>query len=96
MTSDDWGIQARWIDADDQAREVPEVTIQRLRQLIGRPPTDLEDRAPVVARPGQDLRLGRVEVRCEDGSRRRVDGEVPGDFPLATTGCCRGMDQDGH
>ncbi|MBA2457283.1 MAG: 4-alpha-glucanotransferase [Nocardioidaceae bacterium] len=82
MTSDDWGIQARWIDADDQAREVPEATIQRLRQLIGRPPTDLEDRAPVVARPGQDLRLGRVAVRCEDGSRRRVDGEVPGDFPL--------------
>ena len=67
MTSDDWGIQARWIDADDQAREVPEVTIQRLRQLIGRPPTDLEDRAPVVARAGQHLRLGRVESGARTG-----------------------------
>ena len=61
---------------------VPETTIERLRAIIGTPPADLDDRAPVVTRPGRDLGLGRVEVDCEDGLTRVVDGELPLDFPL--------------
>jgi 4-alpha-glucanotransferase len=87
MTSDQaavdpWGIQGRWIDADDQPQEVAVETVERLRAAIGRPPDDLEQRAPVVTRPGRDLALGRVAVTCEDGTEREVEGRLPDDFPL--------------
>lgn len=79
---DAWGIQQDWVDADDRPQRVDDATVARLRTLIGRPPADLEERAPIVTRPGRDLALGRVEVACEDGATRIVDDRLPDDFPL--------------
>ena len=79
---DVWGIQQHWTDATDQPQTVADETMVALRQVIGEPPADLEERAPLVLRPGQDTGLRRVEVRCEDGSTRTVDGVLPDDFPL--------------
>ena len=83
---DDWGIHREWFDGDDQPATVPEATVQTLRRAIGRPPADLETRAPIVTRPGRDLASllgpGVLEVECEDGQVRRIDGVVPQGFPL--------------
>jgi 4-alpha-glucanotransferase len=83
---DRWGVQQHWVDADDQEQVVAAATVQALREVIGDPPPDLEERAPVVSRPGRDVRaqLGDapVEVVCEDGAVRSLDGSVPPDFPL--------------
>ncbi len=81
-TTDEWGIDATWLDALDEAHQVAPATIERLREVIGRPPADLEERAPIVARPGDVLEVDEAEVLCEDGSLRHVDGELPEDFPL--------------
>ncbi len=80
-SSDAWGIQQDWIDADDEPQRVAEATMEQIRAAIGRPPADLEDRAPVVTRPGRRSGLTGV-VHCEDGSERRLDDLVPDDFPL--------------
>ncbi|MGY1807841.1 4-alpha-glucanotransferase [Blastococcus sp. SYSU D00669] len=81
-TTDAWGIDATWLDALDEEHEVAPSTIERLREIIGQPPADLEDRAPIVARPGDPLEVDEAEVVCEDGETRHVDGVLPGDFPL--------------
>jgi 4-alpha-glucanotransferase len=81
-TTDEWGIDAGWVDALDQEHEVAQATIDRLRDVIGRPPADLEERAPIVARPGDALEVDEAEVVCEDGEVRHIDGELPADFPL--------------
>ncbi len=81
-TTDDWGIDAGWLDALDEEHVVSDATIGRLREIIGRPPADLEERAPIVARPGDALEVDEADVVCEDGEIRHVDGELPGDFPL--------------
>src|SRR3569833_801011 len=81
-TTDEWGIDATWTDALDREHEVAEATIEKLREIIGKPPADLEDRAPIVARPGDALEVDEVDVVCEDGEVRRIDGALPGDFPL--------------
>jgi 4-alpha-glucanotransferase len=79
---DRWGIQRFWTDAYDQPQVVAEDTLQALRRAIGEPPPGLEACGPVVTRPGRDLGLGPVEVTCENGDTRRVDGALPDDFPL--------------
>ena len=79
---DAWGIQRDWVDADDRPQTVAAETVDRLREVIGTPPDDLERRAPIVTRPGRDLPVGRVRVLCEDGSEREIDGRVPEGFPL--------------
>ena len=81
-TVDPWGVQADYVDAYDEPRRAPEATVEALRRVIGTPPPDLAERAPVVTRPGRPLGLGRVEVECEDGSHRTVDDVLPEDFPL--------------
>jgi 4-alpha-glucanotransferase len=81
-TTDDWGIDATWQDALDEEHEVPESTIERLREVIGRPPADLADRAPIVVRPGDALEVAEGDVVCEDGELRHVAGVLPDDFPL--------------
>ena len=63
-TTDDWGIDATWIDAKDEEHEVAAATIEGLREIIGTPPADLEDRAPIVARPGDALEVEVVDVVC--------------------------------
>ena len=90
---DRWGIQLEWVDADDEPQTIADDVVRTLRQAIGEPPDDLDSRAPVVTRPGRDLGLGPVEVVCEDGERRRVDGMLPDDFPL---GYHRVLTADGH
>ena len=81
-TTDEWGIDATWRDAADEEHEVAAATIDTLREVIGRPPADLDDRAPIVARPGDALEVDEADVVCEDGEVRHVDGELPEDFPL--------------
>src|SRR4051794_41960006 len=81
-TTDEWGIDATWTDARDDEHEVAAATIEKLREIIGTPPADLEERAPIVARPGDVLEVDEAEVECEDGQTRHVDGELPEDFPL--------------
>ncbi|CAN5372053.1 hypothetical protein BH09ACT12_BH09ACT12_27430 [soil metagenome] len=80
-TSDAWGIQREWIDADEQPQQVPAATVQGMREVIGTPPDDLEERAPVVTRPGRSTGLSG-DVVCEDGSIRRLDDVVAADFPF--------------
>jgi 4-alpha-glucanotransferase len=80
--TDEWGIDASWVDALDEEHRVDPATIDRLREVIGTPPADLEERAPIVARPGDALEVDEAEVTCEDGTVRQVDGELPEDFPL--------------
>jgi 4-alpha-glucanotransferase len=81
-TTDPWGIDASWLDARDEEHTVAEGTIEQLRQVIGHPPIDLLDTAPIVARPGDALEVDEADVECEDGQTRHVDGELPEDFPL--------------
>ncbi|WP_029430490.1 4-alpha-glucanotransferase [Blastococcus sp. URHD0036] len=81
-TTDEWGIDASWLDALDEEHTVPQATIDRLREVIGTPPDDLDERAPIVALPGDVLELDEAEVTLEDGSTRHVDGELDDDFPL--------------
>jgi 4-alpha-glucanotransferase len=81
-TTDEWGIDATWLDARDEEHEVAPATIERMRAVIGTPPADLDERAPIVARPGDVLEVDAAEVACEDGQVRHVDGELPDDFPL--------------
>ena len=81
-TTDEWGIDATWLDALDEEHQVADSTIERLREVIGTPPADLEDRAPIVARPGDVLEVDAAQVVCEDGEVRHIDGELPDDFPL--------------
>ncbi|MDP9430155.1 MAG: 4-alpha-glucanotransferase, partial [Actinomycetota bacterium] len=76
-STDEWGIDASWLDALDEEHQVAPGTIDRLREVIGTPPADLEDRAPIVARPGDALEVDEAEVTLEDGSTRHVDGELP-------------------
>ena len=67
MTSQDaWGVVTEWVNANDQPEQLAPANLTRLRELVGAAPADLEERAPIVTRPGRDLGLGRVEVRCED------------------------------
>jgi 4-alpha-glucanotransferase len=80
--TDAWGIQQDWIDADDRPQHTSDATVALVRSLIGTPPEDLEQTAPVVTRPGRRLGLGEVTVVCEDGSRRTVGDVLPEDFPL--------------
>lgn len=79
---DEWGIQTRWINAHDEPVSVPEEVLASLRSIIGNPPDDLDERAPIVTRPGRRLELGAGVVTCEDGSVREVDGTLSEDFPL--------------
>jgi 4-alpha-glucanotransferase len=81
-TTDEWGIDASWLDALDEEHSVAQTTIDRLREVIGTPPADLEERAPIVARPGDALEIDEADVVCEDGEVRHIDGELPADFPL--------------
>ncbi|GAB4081445.1 4-alpha-glucanotransferase [Modestobacter muralis] len=81
-TTDAWGIDARWLDVSDTEHLIAESTIAQLREVIGDPPADLLDRAPIVARPGDALEVEAADVECEDGTMRTVDGVLPEDFPL--------------
>ncbi|WP_235564589.1 4-alpha-glucanotransferase [Modestobacter sp. Leaf380] len=82
MTTDRWGIDATWLDALDEVHTVEQSTIEAIRAVVGEPPADLEDTAPIVARPGDALEVDHAVVVLEGGGRRDVDGELDEDFPL--------------
>ncbi|MDQ3484897.1 MAG: 4-alpha-glucanotransferase, partial [Actinomycetota bacterium] len=82
LGADEWGIHSHWTDAHDNTTAAPAETVRRLREVVGAPPADLEEWAPIVTRPGRDLGLGRVEVESEDGRSLVVDGVLAADFPL--------------
>ena len=86
MSVDAWGIQRDWIDSDDRPQTVADETVASLRAVIGTPPADLEERAPIVTRPGRDLGLGRVHVTCEDGTEHTVEGRMRGTVLRAPRG----------
>ena len=90
---DDRGIQTTWLDARDEQRAAPAETVGALRDVVGEQPADLDQRAPLVVRPGDDLRAGPGDVWCEDGSRRHVVDRLPADFPL---GYHRWRTHEGH
>ncbi len=79
--TDAYGIQQDWVDADDQPQHVADEIVERLRAVIGEPPPDLDETAPVVTRPGRHTGL-RGTVVLEDGGQRELDDLVPDDFPL--------------
>ncbi|WP_448612969.1 4-alpha-glucanotransferase [Modestobacter sp. URMC 112] len=81
-TTDAWGIDASWLDALDTEHTIAPETIERMRAVIGEPPADLLETAPIVARPGDPLEVEGGEVECEDGGTRHVSGSLPEDFPL--------------
>lgn len=86
-STDDWGIDLRWVDAHDVEQTVGVQTVEALRSAIGRPPADLEETAPLALRPGASLEGlagvdGPLDVVCEDGSSCRLEKVVPADFPL--------------
>ena len=80
--TDDWGIARSWLDADEARQEPSETTLAALREVIGTPPADLEDRAPLVVRTGEEVELPAGELALEDGGTRRVGGRGPVDLPL--------------
>ena len=82
VRTDAWGIDTRWVDAQGETQTVAPDTLETLRQLIGRPPEDLEARAPLVTRRGRPMEGTRGQVECEDGTERRLAEQVPDDFPL--------------
>jgi 4-alpha-glucanotransferase len=82
LEPDAWGIHRHWTNAREEIVEVPGWTVEAFRAAMGTPPADLEERAPLVCRPGHRLGLGRVEVDCEDGVRRTIDDQIPIGFPL--------------
>lgn len=73
-------VQQDWVDADDQPQRVPDYTVARVLEVMGEPPADLDDTAPVVTRRGRRTGL-RGEVRLEDGGTARLDDVVPDDLP---------------
>jgi 4-alpha-glucanotransferase len=95
LAPDAWGVHEHWVDAHDEVRRISRDTLTTLRRAIGDPPDDIDDRAPVVTRPGRPLAAtwtGRtpppgpgdpkLQVRCEDGTERTLGATVPDDFPL--------------
>ena len=79
--TDEWGIQQEYVDADGHPQRTSDETVARVRDLIGRPPADLEERAPVVTRRGRATGLHGT-VACEDGTEARLDDVVPDDLPF--------------
>jgi len=80
--TDEWGIARSWLDDADQPRQPSQATLHALRAVIGTPPPDLEQRAPIVVVPGRTVDLPTGELVCEDGTRRAVGGPAPDDLPL--------------
>ena len=77
---DPWGVPETYRDSADVERTVPPESVQALRDLVGTPPTDLDDHAPLIVRAGAPLDVcGDVEL--EDGTRITLDGAGP-DLPL--------------
>ncbi|MDQ2723535.1 MAG: 4-alpha-glucanotransferase, partial [Actinomycetota bacterium] len=76
MSTDAWGISHTWLDDDEVEQHPSEDTVRVLREVIGEPPEDLEDRAPLVIVVGDAVDLPAGELACEDGTVLRVGGRA--------------------
>jgi len=68
MSTDAWGISHTWLDDDEVEQHPSDDTVRVLREVIGKPPEDLEDRAPLVIVVGDAVDLPPGELACEDGT----------------------------
>jgi 4-alpha-glucanotransferase len=82
LAPDPWGVHGWWYDMSADLAQVADETVERVRTVIGSPPGDLDQRAPVVVRPGGRLDTGPVEVTLETGETVDVDDVLPDDFPV--------------
>jgi 4-alpha-glucanotransferase len=79
MSTDEFGIDHRYVDAHGEEREVSPDAIRVVRERIGTPPSDRPP-APLVVRPGATVPAGTLTT--EDGGSVPVDGVLPPDLPL--------------
>ncbi|MBA2414397.1 MAG: 4-alpha-glucanotransferase [Geodermatophilaceae bacterium] len=79
--TDAWGVDGSYVDSDDRLQRIPDNVVRRLRELVGRPPEDLDARAPLVLRVGEQNRVGRCDVVLEDGTSLPVDATLPASLP---------------
>lgn len=83
--SDVWGIQQRYIDANETLQTAPQETVDVVRRKMGLEayPGGPPDTAPVrVVVRGEKARLDPGTVRLENGGEITVDGWAPKDLPL--------------
>jgi hypothetical protein len=83
MSTDAWGISETWLDDDEVEQHPSDATLAALREVIGVPPDDLEDRAPLVIVTSGDVELPDGELVCEDGVVLQVGG--PSSRPAVAT-----------
>ncbi len=77
--TDRWGIDETYVDAEGTEQRIDPGVIDRLREIIGRPP----EKAPVlVRRPGGEVPGDDAVVKLEDGGELEVRGRLPDDMPL--------------
>lgn len=79
--TDEWGVDESYVDSDGRTQPISGDVIRRLRELLGRPPQDHEQRSPLVLRVGRAVQVGRCDVVLEDGTRLAVDSTLPTDLP---------------
>jgi 4-alpha-glucanotransferase len=77
MSTDEWGISHTWLDDHEVEQHPSPQTVDALRAVIGTPPEDLEQRAPLVVISGDAVELPFGELVCEDGSALHVGGATP-------------------
>jgi 4-alpha-glucanotransferase len=70
---DEWGVDASYLDSEDVEHRISEESLERLHTLLGRPPEDWAETAPIVTGPG---RPGpeHGEVLLESGGVVVLDG----------------------
>ncbi len=79
--TDAWGVDSSYTDGDGRRHHIDDGVVRRLRNLVGRPPDDHEERAPLVARVGEARAVGRCDVVLEGGGSLGVDATLPPDLP---------------
>lgn len=79
--TDAWGVEESYEDSDGHPQRVSASAVRRLRDLVGRPPEDLDTRAPLVLQVGVQTAVGRCDVVLEDGSSVGVETTLPPDLP---------------
>ncbi|MDQ3455066.1 MAG: 4-alpha-glucanotransferase, partial [Actinomycetota bacterium] len=80
--TDERGVDRSYLDGSDRVQTFAPSVVERLRELVGEAPADLEHTAPLVLRAGVQTQLGPGDVACEDGTTLAVDAALPTDLPL--------------
>ena len=81
-----WGIASEYVDIFGDRRETSRETCEVLLGAMGIDPTaprQVDEVRVLVTHPGEQLVLASpAELRLEDGTTLRVDGQLPPDLPL--------------